>query len=488
MTTPLISKTRLMSARQCLKRAWLEVHRSELAAPGATNRMAMRAGREVGAAARQIYGSSGAHLIELQHGFDAAIARTKELLLQRVTTPVFEATLTFAGVVIRADVLQREGPDWHLVEVKASTQIKEEHAFDCAIQSWVLKQAGVTIARTSLAHVDNQFTYPGNNDYSGLLIENDMQYAIDPLLPLVADHVAVVRDTLGGGEPDIGVGKHCFHPWECPFVAYCWPAGIDFPVQNLGGSKAKLGELVTEGFRDLRDVPAGRLTARQRRIQTVTRSGHAELSPEAAREVAMIGYPRYFIDFETIAPAVPIWPGTRPYAALPFQWSCHFEPEPGDVRHAEFLDLTGDSPMRRVAESLIRVLGSTGTVLMYTTYERQVINGLIASFPDLEAPLSGIVARLLDLKDIVARHYYHPRMHGSWSLKAVLPTIAPELSYTQLEGIQDGSDASEGYIEAIQPATSAARRSELDKQLRRYCRIDTEAMVRLTNVLAAAAD
>ncbi len=450
--------------------------------------MSLRAGRDVDVAARRIYGGGGGHVVELQDGFDAAIARTKELLLQHVTDPVFEATLSVAGLLVRADVLQREGRHWHLIEVKASTQIKEEHAFDCAIQSWVLSHAGMSIARISLAHVNNQFTYSGNGDYRGLLIEHDMQDAIDPLLPLVPGHAAHVRDTLDGREPDIGVGKHCFHPWECPFVVYCWPAETDFPVQDLGGSKAQLGKLVGEGFRDVRDVPAARLTERQRRIRRITRSGRAELSPLAAREVALIGYPRYFLDFETIAPAVPIWPGTRPYTALPFQWSCHFEPEPGDVRHAEFLDLTGDPPMRRVAESLIRVLGSTGTVLMYTAYERRVINQLIANFPDLEAPLSRIASRLLDLKVIVARHYYHPGMHGSWSLKAVLPTIAPDLSYHQLEEIQDGTDASEGYIEAIDPTTSAVRRSELDQQLRRYCRIDTEAMVRLTHFLAAAAD
>lgn len=477
-----------MSARQCLKRAWLEVYRSELAVTSARSQTALRAGRDVDVAARRIYGSNGAHFIELEGGFEAAIARTNDLLQQHVTEPVFEATLSVAGVLIRADVLQREGSHWHLIEVKASTQIKEEHAFDCAIQFSVLQQAGINIAGINLAHVDNGFRYPGDGDYRGLLIESDMQDAIEPLLPQVADHIAVVRDTLSAGEPDISVGKHCFHPWECPFVAYCWPSDTDFPVQDLGGSKAILGDLVSEGFRDLRDVPAARLNERQRRIRTVTRSGCAELLPAAAREVALIGYPRYFIDFETISPAVPIWPGTRPYAALPFQWSCHFEPEPGDVRHAEFLDLTGDPPMRRVAESLIRVLGSNGAVLMYTPYERQVINHLIASFPDLEVPLSRITSRLVDLKAIVARTYYHPGMHGSWSLKAVLPTVAPDLRYGDLEEIQYGTDASEGYLEAIDSETSATRRSQLDVQLRRYCRLDTEAMVRLTHFLAAAAD
>ncbi len=199
------------------------------------------------------------------------------------------ATLSVAGILIRADVLQREGSQWHLIEVKASTQIKEEHAFDCAIQCWVLKETGVEVARISLAHVDHQFNCPGNGDYRGLLIENDMQDAIEPLLPLVPGHLAVVRDTLNGSEPDIGVGKHCFHPWECPFVAYCWPTGTDFTVQDLGGSKATLDDLVSEGYRDLRDVPAERLNERQRRIRTVTLSGRAELSPAAAREVAMIG-------------------------------------------------------------------------------------------------------------------------------------------------------------------------------------------------------
>ena len=98
--------------------------------------------------------------------------------------------------------------------------------------------------------------------------------------------------------------------------------------------------------------------------------------------------------FETINPAVPIWAGTRPYEILPFQWSCHIEDGPGQMRHEEFLDLSGDAPMRAVAESMIEKLGTEGPVLMYTSYERTVTQRLVDRFPDLAPQLNAILARV----------------------------------------------------------------------------------------------
>ena len=118
--------------------------------------------------------------------------------------------------------------------------------------------------------------------------------------------------------------------------------------------------------------------------------------------MADLTYPRYYLDFETIMPPVPIWADTRPYETLPIQWSCHYELAPGKMEHAEFLDLSGDPPMLRLAESLVRVLGSEGPILTYTQYEKRVINGLIARFPDLQRPLAAIVGRLVVLAVMTA--------------------------------------------------------------------------------------
>ena len=147
--------------------------------------------------------------------------------------------------------------------------------------------------------------------------------------------------------------------------------------------------------------------------------------------------------------------------------------------HAEFLDLTGDPPMRRLAESLIRALGTEGPVLMYTPYEKRMIRELGERFPDLEPTLRTILERLVDLAPVAREFYYHPEMHGSWSLKALLPTIAADMQYSELKGIQEGMAASEGYLEAIDPGTSPERQAELKEQLLRYCKFDTQAMVRL---------
>jgi hypothetical protein len=149
------------------------------------------------------------------------------------------------------------------------------------------------------------------------------------------------------------------------------------------------------------------------------------------------------------------------------------------MEHTEFLDLSGEPPMRPLAEQLISDLESAGPVLMYTSYERGVIEGLAAMFPDLALALLGIVDRLVDLHPVTKASYYHPDMLGSWSIKAVLPTIAPDMDYARLECIQEGNAASAAYLEAIDPQTTPERKEEIRKELLKYCKHDTEAMVRL---------
>ncbi|MFQ5547537.1 MAG: DUF2779 domain-containing protein [Woeseia sp.] len=479
-----LSKSRLMSARQCLKRLYLEIHRPGLRVISAATEAAFRTGHTVGAVAREIYGTEDAVFIPYEGGLRHALAKTERLVADGPEFPIFEATFQYGGVLVRIDALMPDGRGWQIVEVKASTSVKEEHAFDCAIQGWVLQGLGLDLKGISLAYVDNRFVYRGDGNFRGLLIEKDMAEEVAQLMPIVPEWVNTAADAASAAEPDIPVGQHCFDPYECPFVGHCWPSDAEYPVLGLGGNTAKLAGFVMQGYRDVREVPASRLTEKQQWIQRVSASGQPELLADAARFVNDLAFPRYYLDFETIMPAVPIWAGTCPYETLPFQWSCHCEVAPGEVEHAEFLDLSGDPPMRRLAESLIRALGREGPVLMYTPYERRIVTGLIDRFSDLAHPLAGIVERLVDLAPVTRQNYYHPAMHGSWSLKDLLPTIADDIGYQNLEGIQEGMAASEGYLEAIGPDTTADRRTELRRQLLAYCRVDTEGMVRLVHFLA----
>jgi hypothetical protein len=491
---PRLSKSRIMSSLQCPKRLHLEVNQPELAQYSAATTAAFAVGHEIGDVAVRLYGGGEGHYIDYNGGsLGPALAQTHELMTSLFRAPIFEATLEHDGVLVREDVVlpsEADGaPSWRIVEVKASTKLKPEHVQDCAVQAWVHLESGFPLSGIALAHVDNSFVYGGAGDYRGLLLENDLTQQVFDLLPAVPAWVERARAAVAGPLPEVPVGQHCNSPYECPFLQVCWPmrgaAGVEYPVQGLGGARKKLGTWVMNGYRDLREVPAdGISSATQARIHRVTRSGRPELLPGARDFAAALPYPRYYLDFETIGPPVPLWPGTRPYQALPVQYSCHVERAPGRIDHAEFLDLSGEPPMRALAEALVRTLETSGPVLMYTTFERSIIEGLAARFPDLADPLLAIVGRLVDLCPVTKQNYYHPDMLGSWSIKAVLPTIAPDMDYAALQGIHEGTEASAAYLEAIRPDTPVERRAGIRRDLLRYCRHDTEAMIRLVHFFA----
>jgi hypothetical protein len=352
---------------------------------------------------------------------------------------------------------------------------------DCAIQAWALKQNGLAPRAVVVATVNPEFVYPGGGAYEGLLVETNVTEQVGDRLKDIDALVIAARRTLADlDEPAVAVGTHCGAPYGCDFYAHCAPPAGEFPVLGLGGSKEKLFELMHAGFSDLRDVPESALASdTQRLIWRQSRSGQPYVGAELREAVRALAFPRYYLDFETVNPAVPIFAGTRPFEALPFQWSCHIEATRGRVEHAEHLSLSAEPPMRGVAESLLAALGTAGPIVVYTPYERRVLEELAARYPDLAAPLGALAARIVDLHPPTRRHYYHPAMHGSWSIKAVLPTVAPDLSYAALGEVKDGFAAQRAYFEAVDARTPDARRAALRRALLDYCRQDTLALVRL---------
>lgn len=479
------SKSKLLSAYVCLKKAYLEKHHPEEGEYSAKTQSAFDVGNAVGAIAQDIYGTEGSVEIPFERPMSKMVKDTATLIASGFREPIFEATFQHKGVLIRMDVLIPDGDGWRVVEVKASTKLKPEHEIDCAIQLWVMRGEGLQVNSLALAHIDNTFVYQGDGDYSGLLKEEDLTEIATAMEPDVLELIANATEAVTGEMPDIPVGRYCEEPYECQFIKYCWPTDSEYPTRTIGGSKDKIFNWVIRGIEDVRDIPASEITAaKQTLFHRVVCAGQPEIIPGAYEEIEAQGYPRYHLDFETAGPAIPVWRGSRPYQIHAVQWSIHVDDGKGDsslesMSHHEFLDLSGDPPMRPLAESLIECLGDSGPVLMYTSYEKTVINGLIDLFPDLEPQLQAIIDRLFDLAKVVERHYYHPKMMGSYSIKKVLPAINPGMDYENLAGINEGMGASDGYLEANHTNTTPERKADLEEQLLRYCRFDTEAMVEI---------
>jgi len=485
-----LSKSKILAFRQCPKRLWLEVHRPELREDSADAQARFQTGFQVGDIAKRLYDPEGTGaVIDVDaEGFDAAFARSAELLTG-FRGPVFEAGFRAGGALAFADVMlptsEYGQPAWRMVEAKSSTSVKDYHRDDVAVQAFVAQSAGVNLKSVALAHIDSSWVYPGNEDYRGLLVESDLTAeALTRSGEVKAWIEEAQRIVAPPAAPDIAVGAHCSDPFECGFCSYCIQGHpqSEFPIAWLPRlSATKRKQLAEQGVDDLRGVPDDLLSDKQAMIKEHTLAKTVFFDAAgAAADLAPHGFPAYFLDFESIQFPVPIWKGTRPYQQIAFQFSLHTLGESGLLSQTAFLDLSGDDPSEPFANALIAACGETGPVFVYNAgFEKTRIRELAERYPALAGPLLGIHARVVDLYPIACNRYYHPRQQGTWSIKAVLPAIAPELGYDKLDGVADGGMAMDAFSEAIRPGTSAVRKSEIERQLLAYCRLDTFAMVRL---------
>ncbi len=490
-----LSKSKLVAFRQCAKRLWLEVHRPELRQDSATSLAAYRTGHEVGEIAQRLYDPQGlGEIIDFKkEGLAAALERTRSLL--QSGRPIFEAGFAAEGALAFADVLLPDQTDgragWRMVEVKSSTSVKAYQRDDVAIQSFVARASGVALHYVSVAHIDSTWVYPGGGDYRGLLTEVDLSAEAFSRASEVREWVDGAQAVAASAQPpQVEMGRHCTQPFDCGFAAHCREGRPlpEFPLAWLPGAQSRGLRDYVDRHRvdDLRDVPNALLNPMQQRVRDATLSGTVFFDAAgAAGKLHAYPLPAYFMDFETIQFGVPRWAGTRPFQMLPFQFSVHRLSEEGTLTSAGFLDLSGDDPSEAFAIALTEVCHEPLPVFVYNaSFEGGRLDELAQRFTRLREPLLDIRRRMVDLYPIARQHYYHPACEGSWSIKKLLPNIAPHLDYAALPGVQDGSLAMQAYLEAIDPSTSAARKEEIRRQLTAYCALDTLAMVEIWKYFA----
>ncbi|MET3760058.1 DUF2779 domain-containing protein [Sphingomonas sp. UYEF23] len=485
-----LSKSRIAIFEQCAKRLWLSVHRPDLAQESDGTRRVFRIGHEVGAAACALY-PDGIE-IDGSAGMAAAAEATAIALGRAIRVPLFEATFIHAGVAVRVDLMIPDGNGWQVAEVKSTTSVKPYQRADLATQLWVLNGCGVNITRASVRVIDPTFVFRAAGDYHGLFIDEPAGEGIKPLIAARREIVASAVATLTGGEPAIRPGPHCAEPFACSFVGYCerdlppppaWPASL---LPGVAG-KAFARAVAQDGVEDLLLIDAALLTQPLlTRVHAATMTGTPYHDVQAVRfETERWAYPRTFLDFETIAFAVPRWIGTGPYQQVPFQFSAHIDRGSGALEHFAFLSTDGADPRTACAEALANLPVSGAVIAWNASFERSCLHKLAEHVPDHAQALRSLASLLVDLLPVARRHYYHRDMRGSWSIKAVLPTLAPELAYTTLDGARSGMEAQDAYLEAVDPATTVEQHGVIRAGLLDYCARDTLAMVVLLERLGA---
>ena len=509
-----VSKQIFLNAFACPTLGWLlrsgeatkQITEAELTLG---ERFRIEQGIEIGRRARELY--PGGLLID---GMDlvSASKKTERLMNDPDVSIIFEGAFLIDGFVARADMLRRKGKGWHLVEVKSSVNDKVEFIDDMAYTAMVIDRCGFNISSVSLLLVSKDFRLGMENKELFVEIDHtdEVLVRVEEFKPSWQQIEEITRAPVKP-EPQL-----LFECRKCELFKECLGRDIEnhiFDIPRL--SQSKFDSLIESGAVCIEDVPNGfPLTENQARVRECVQTKKTFVGDRLKSELASISQPVYYLDFETVMTAIPLYSDIAPYTQIPTQYSIH---KCSDVDliidHLEYLADPSKDCRKELAENLINDLGEDGSIIVYSNFEKAVINSLGRLYPDLSGKLSSLVARIKDLHTIIKKNYYHPDFHGSTSIKRTLPVLAsgwsyeervyllpdkqdafrikitvpvlvPEMSYDGLE-IADGDSAMAAFAYLALGRYKETREVESTKRnLLDYCKLDTLAMIKIHQRLA----
>lgn len=300
----------------------------------------------------------------------------------------------------------------------------------------------------------------------------------------IADNIARQKEMLGNDMPDIDIGEHCEVPYECDFKGHCWqhiPQDSVFDLRRKGVNKF---DLYRQGIIEMKNIPLDILN-RYQRVQVEAFIKNADKIDKDAIKTFLDGlyYPLCFLDFETFFTAIPLYDGIKPYQQVPFQFSLHIQDTKGsELRHYEYLAEPQKDPRRDLLTKLIEMTPENACLITYTDFETKRLRELAEWFPEYRDRLERLIRNIRDISlPFDKMDYYHWQMNGSYSIKAVLPVLVPEMGYEKL-AIRDGGMAMNAYF-AMNRSNNCNEIEGIRRDLLEYCKLDTLAMVKILEKL-----
>lgn len=488
MALHLLSKSSYIKGLQCEKHLYLyKYHYDEMDELSEMQKAIFKRGIDVGELAQKLFPGGIVAAKGDPPDYEKALKKTEELM-NGGSKIIYEAAFMFNEVLSIADIfLVEDGGVW-VYEVKSSTSISETYLNDAALQYYVISNLGMKVKDFSIIYINNQYVRNGSLNLEELFISESVLELILPLQKTVRQNVEKFKKMLIRKKmPNIDIGEHCHNPYTCAFFDYCRKHIPENSIFDFSGMHlTKKYELYREGIISLDDVPLDYPLNKNNVLQLdVYRSGKPLVDKKSIRNfLSDLNYPLYFMDFETFQPAVPLFDNSKPYQQIPFQYSVFLKKDmKSEIEHFEFLAEPGDDPRRRFIENLLRVTKGKGDVIVYNkTFEITRLKEIARDFPEYTDEIEKLISRIKDLMvPFQKKYYYAPEMKGSYSIKAVLPALVPELSYDELE-INEGGLASIAY-ESLQTETDLMFIAEIKQQLLEYCKLDTLGMVRILEQL-----
>lgn len=481
-----LSKSDFLKYQCCPSYLWLWKYKKEVVPVDdeeAINRR-LEQGNEVERYARGLF--PNAVLVDT-HGKKAR-NETEKLVREGVKT-IFQATVyTDKELLAMADVIEFDEATqtWTLYEVKSTNSVKKEHIYDLAFQRVAFEDAGYKIGKVGVIYLDKTYTRKTVVEPNDLLTQTDVTDKVELVLPTIREQAYDAVETLKQtDEPTKCSCRLKAKSGHCPTFTYLNPDIPEYSVFNISRIGVKNLALLVDGdIHNVHDVPEDvKLTVGQQNQVAVAKSKEPIIDKGAIKELlGELEYPLYFLDYETVSSALPMFNGCTPFQQIPFQYSLHVLREPnGELEHYEYLGRDGiNPPMPELLASLQRHIGDTGSVIVwYKVFEKGRNTEMANSYPEYAEFLNSVNDRIFDLMDIFSKqHFVHHDFKGSSSIKYVLPVLVPEFSYKEMD-IQNGLVASIRWYDAVMGVADEEQAQKTYEALLKYCCLDTLAMVKI---------
>lgn len=407
----------------------------------------------------------------------------------------FEADIDDYSITCIVDIVVKVAENtFDLFEIKSSTKVKPDHIEDLAFQTTVLETAGYKVRNVSVIYCNNNYVRKGKIDTNEITVLEDVSIQVRSKLESTRRNITAAINTVSQPSiPDITPRRaklNGYREWLEIFLSIR-PVDDKYSIYNLAQiTPEQLGNLEDMHISSIKDVPDDfDLKPVQKRQVESTRLGEPIVDiKKITTFLDKLEYPIYFLDYETLASIIPPFDGLKPYQQLPFQYSLHIlNSADAKLEHREFLHTLDSNPVPELLASLQKDIGNSGSVLVWYEGFEKACNTLMANMvPEYRVLLESINDRVVDLMVPFQKGWYVDRdFMGSASIKNVLPVIAPELSYKDMD-ISEGASAQRLWMGAVYDNThDKLDKDKLMESLRAYCELDTYAMVKIFEFLVA---
>lgn len=396
--------------------------------------------------------------------------------------------LTDKGAFARVDILQKlPNGAYHLYEVKSSTSIKKDkkhnHLKDVCFQKYVLTNCGLQISKASIIHLNKDFIKKGKIDSNELLLVVDITDGLENIYSATSNEINSALSFIKKSNTlkkcsciEKTRSNHCdtFNSFN-PNI----PEHSIYQLNRI--SAKKIGELRALGVLALQDVPHNYNLAEKQKLHILSLLKNEPVvnKHEITEALSKLKFPLHFIDYETYPTAIPIVEGFSPHQHLVFQVSIHTLEDNGNLTHYEYLLDSIDKPNKLITYMQNATNGNTGTfVSWHASFEISRNKEMINQAPEFTSYLEYMNKHMFDLEKLFFTGYVDYKFSGKTSIKNILPIIAPELSYKNLD-IQNGTMALDTWGRLQLDPNFTGDINKVKQDLLDYCKLDTLAMVKI---------